>query len=389
MSAEPLVFAREGRATAVHAPISVPDLVAGWAALRSAMIRHRPDEFTRNEWAYLVGFLDGHRLMRPFIDAAGPPAPGAQAQRWLVPHERVALWLPNNVSLLGCLALVLISLGGARVRVKSGSRSTDLLAAFVAFARRHATSTALREWLEGVEAQQFDRGDSRNAKMSEWAQVRIFFGSDEAAAAVEDLPHRTGSPFLAFGTHTSEAWWTPAAIGDAGAVSALAKVFAVYGQAGCTSPRRVFIVDGSGSDAQALVEALAAAWDSLAAQRVPQAVASEVVLADQLALAQGLRARRLADNAGLLASGPARPAQRLAHMALEVQWGTLDDAVATSPANLQTVGHPFGGTPTPDWAAAFARTCGNRLVPVARMHDFGHVWDGVRWWEQLFREIES
>jgi hypothetical protein len=363
--------------------------IADWGALRSRMIRERDPAFTRDEWAYLLQFLAPERLELPWRDSFGTPlSTPATPGRIAAPRACVALWLPNNVSLLGCLSLVLISTTSAQVRVKSGSRSNDLCAAFVAYARTRLPEGALRRWLTGhVEVRAFGRDHPDNLAMAQWADVRIFFGGDRAAQEVQALPHKPGSLFVEFGDKVSEAWFSPSQARDAEAVRALASVFAIFGQAGCTSPKRLLIVDGREEDARAFSECFASAWQALAPDPVAQAQASEVVLGEQHARASGLQALRLRGNAALLVLSRAAPPRTYCHLGLQLQWGSLDEIAATAAPNLQTVGHA-GSVPPPAWIETVSRTAANRMVPLARMHDFGHVWDGFAWWHNLFRWVE-
>jgi len=358
-----------------------------WQQLRLRMIRRHDAAFTRDEWAYLVQFLDPERLALPWRDSFGVSAGMAGQGMRVAPRQRVALWLPNNVSLLGCLALVLISLTGAQVRVKAGSRGRDLCSHFAAFAADSLPEGPLRDWwTQRVCIEVFDRLDARNAAMSAWADARILFGGDEAAVSVAGLPHAAGTPFLSFGHKVSEAWCSVAAAHDPAAAQALAKAFSIYGQAGCTSPKRVVIVGGSRDDADALASGMAVHWR--VTEPPAQAHASEVVMGEQWARAQGLEARRLAHNGALLVLSPVQPARVFAHLGLQLQWGSLPDVVASGAANLQTVGHTESPQVPVGWVDAFSETAGSRFVPVSRMHDFSHVWDGLAWWKSLFRFVE-
>ncbi len=157
------------------------EIAAAWSDLRAAMIRDRPVAFSRDEWAYLIEFLAVDSLA-PFIGSGRG-------------RERVALVLPNNVSLLGPLLVVVATLGARSIRVKLGSRSDDVVSPFLDFARTHA-GPALVEVLGGVEGQRLDRDDPRLAAWLADADVRVAFGSDAAIAAVAALPHRADSPFL-------------------------------------------------------------------------------------------------------------------------------------------------------------------------------------------------
>lgn len=373
----------------LHDPQVVAD---AWQVLRTRMIRERDPAFTRMEWAYLLHFLDRERLQNVWEQGFGEAAAGAAAElprKIAIARGRVALWLPNNVSLLGVLTLVLISLTGAQVRVKTGSRSEDLCAPFLAYAGAMAPEGPLREWITRcVDVRSFNRDDPANADMSRWAEARIFFGGDPAAGVVEALPHAVGSPWFPFGNRTSEAWLSAQAAARPESALSLAKAFAIYGQAGCTSPKRAVVVGGSAEDARRLARLLEQAWPLASAGDAPPAEASEVVLGEQRARAAGFETSRLRRNSALLVLSPASAPRAFAHRGLQVQWGSLDEVVATCPANLQTVGHDEAELPDA-WRAAFATTAGNRLVPLARMHDFGPVWDGVAWWRNLFRIVET
>ncbi|MBA2962920.1 MULTISPECIES: acyl-CoA reductase [Ramlibacter] len=363
-------------------------LIEGWQQLRSRMVRKREPSFTRDEWAYLLQFLAPERLQGVWDHAFGTRSDAPRAPGWLlVPPREVALWLPNNVSLLGCLTMVLVSLTGARLRIKAGSHSSNLCTPFASWASGTLPDGPLRTWLhDALLVQAFGRDDPANVVMSSTADARLFFGSDTGARAVENLPHAVDSRWFAFGTRVSEAWFTPAATRDAETVARLARVFAVYGQAGCTSPKRVVVIDGTPEDVQALHRLLAEAVATSRWPEPPQAQASEVVLGEQWARSWGLEAHRLPGQRALLVLSPAAAPQVFAHRALQLQWGTLEQAVATAPGELQTIG--WAGEPPASWVAAIGATRANRFVPLDRMHDFGPVWDGMAWWRGLFREVE-
>ena len=120
--------------------------------------------------------------------------------------------------------------------IKVGSRSADLTSAFVEFVlsklRPGPLATLLRTQLHCAT---FPRTDERNAEMAAGCQVRIVFGGDEAAEAIDRLPHPPGSVGYYFVDKRSEAWLESSALTDE-ALSTLIKVFTIYGRAGCTSP---------------------------------------------------------------------------------------------------------------------------------------------------------
>jgi hypothetical protein len=42
----------------------------------------------------------------------------------------------------------------------------------------------------------------------------------------------------------------------------------------------------------------------------------------------------------------------------------------------------------PKWLDVLARTKIKRFVPIERMHHFGSVWDGERFWQQAFEMVQ-
>lgn len=331
---------------------------AAWSALRGAMIRERPDAFTRDEWAYLIQFLAEDNL-RTFV--------GAGAGR-----ERVTLVMPNNVSLLGPLVMVVATLGARAVRVKLGSRGDDVVTPFVEFARAHGAAALVA----GVESARLGRGDARLAAWLADADVRVAFGSDPAIAAVAAMPHRADSKFLGFGDMYSEAWVDAAATDDT--LDTLIKVFAIYGQAGCTSPRRTVLLGASAENAQAFAARLAARWPGVIRAQVPMHLASQNLLAAQRARHAGAAVTLTPGHAAVIAVAPRALDVPPGPLTLVLSPATPDEAAAAVPANLQTLGLALGD------GIALPRTPARRIVPLARMHHFEPVWDGQSLPEAFF-----
>ncbi len=331
---------------------------AAWSALRGAMIRERPEAFTRDEWAYLIQFLAEDNL-RTFVGAG----PG---------RERVTLVMPNNVSLLGPLVMVVATLGARAVRVKLGSRGDDVVTPFVEFARTHGVS----DLVAGVECARLGRGDPRLAAWLADADVRVAFGSDAAIAAVAALPHRADSRFLGFGDMYSEAWLDATASDDA--LDTLIKVFAIYGQAGCTSPRRTVLIGASAADARRFAARLAARWPSVIRVDVPMHLASQNLLAAQRARHAGAEVTLAPRHAAVIAVAPRALEVPSGPLTLVLSPATLDEAAAAVPANLQTIGLAL-----PE-RTALPHTPARRIVPLARMHHFEPIWDGQSLPEAFF-----
>jgi len=376
--------------TAVATPFALDALLDDWAGLRVAMTRSVPEGFERDEWAYLITFLERENLAGAFRDAFGEPADESDGPvvRLARPRGPVAVWLPNNVSLLGPLTTVLLSLTGCPLLLKGGSRSDDLTGAFLAFVREHLEPGALAGHLEAaLRYEVFDRTDARNAEYAGAAAVRVFFGSDEAAGAVEALPHPLESLTFPFVDRRSEAWIEPAVLDDE-LCTTLLKVFAVYGQAGCTSPRRVVLLDAEAADAERLRDRLLELWPTVLRGTPAPHVASGSILARQWAAALGWDARAAPGNAAVLACGAPDLEPFGGEHSLPIVAATLDAAIAGLPENVQTIGHALESPASTRWLALLARLGAKRFVPLARMHHFGTTWDGVDFWRQCFELVE-
>lgn len=355
------------------------------------MARDKPAAFTRDEWAYLIGFLDPGSLRSAFSMSFGEPDPsGAPADAVAVPGGTIAVWLPNNVSLLGALSLVLLTLTGNAIRIKSGSRGDDLTRAFLDYAVAHLAAGPLRDLLETrVDAQTFARDDARNAEWAAEARTRIAFGSDEAVAAIDALPHPPGSASFSFGHRESEAWIDLAGSGDDAALVSLLKVFDVYGLAACTSPARVILLDASREDALALRDRLVERWASLFPRAPEMAIASAAVLDHQWAGAQGWDSRLTARHGAALAVGapgiPMPEGRRL----LRILSLSLEEALSSLPRNIQTVGQAISPSFSKDLPRRLAAEGVKRFVPIRDMHQFGPVWDGQSFWQSTFDRMEA
>ncbi len=375
-------FTREDRACAVALGYDLEMRFAQWDALRVRMARGVPEAFTRDEWAYLITFFDRANLQLPFTQSFGQLAPAGRVSALFRPRGPIAIWLPNNVSLLGPLTLILTSFAARPIRVKSGSRSDDLCAAFLDYAVENLPAGELADWLRAeVKVERFGREDERNQTFAAAAAVRIVFGSDAAASAVHALPHPVASVGITFADHRSEAWVELAALDDAH-LRTLIRVFAIYGQAGCTSPRRVVIIDGTIADCIALRARMIELWR----EEAPMHVASQNILSYQLAAAAGWDAQLAPRHAAVLGVGTLAQDSMPGLMSLAIVAATATDAASSLPANIQTVGHCLRHAAAPEWLALLAQTPVKRWVPVAQMHHFGAVWDGVNFWQQLFEE---
>ena len=366
-------------------PFDLAAQIAGWKTVRAAMLKEVPAEFTRDEWAYQAAILESENLWRPFQRSFGNCSNNQHLPALLArPGGSVGLWLPNNVSLLGPLMLILVSLTGNRLRIKAGSRSRDLTAVFLEFSRKHAGSDPLRPYLRDfVHHDAFSSEDPRNREMAEGSNIRIVFGSNEAASAIHGLPHPVDSVGISFADRRSEAWLELDQCTDS-TLRDLIKVFAVYGQAGCTSPSRVVLLNASRPEALGIRDRLVALWPRVIRQHPEMNVASDNVRAWQLARAADWDSVLVADNRAVVSVGdyalPVFPSQ----MELRIVTASPDDACAHLPANIQTIGHALRDPYASKWCDLLLPTRVARFVPLAKMHHFETFWDGHDFFSQLF-----
>ena len=375
---------------ALALPFDYRQAITDWGLLRRRMIRQMPPEFSRDEWAYLTTFLEEGNLSRPFLSTFGSHLNQPKQAPCLLyrPRGPIAIWLPNNVSLLGPLSLILLSLTGQDIRMKLGSSAQDLSSGFLRFAIEGLPQGELKAYLDAwVTTETFGREDPRQRELAEHAQVRMVFGSDAAAEAIHQLPHPLESLGFSFVERQSEAWLEPGAL-DESVLTTLIKVFTIYGQAGCTSPKRVILLNGSESTVLRLRDDLLDLWPSVASAQTPMHTASSNVLAEQLARSLGWDARCAAGNAALLAAGTPDLSSFEAPMALRIQNATPEQALANLPGNIQTIGHALEAPDDPAWLSLLAGSRVRRFVALGRMHHFGSIWDGQEFWRQCFEPME-
>jgi len=382
-------FSRSQHLSVVALPFNLPELIADWDSLRSAMRRTTPDAFQRDEWAYLMSFLSPEQLMAPYREAFGSPIEaGGRATRLARPLGTVAVWLPNNVSLLGPLTLVLLTLTGNRMLFKTGSRSDDLTSAFLGFALAQLQAGPLRDILESrVTCETFERGDPRQTHMVEEADVRIVFGSDAAAASIHGAANPLKGVGFSFIDRQSQVWLEPQAVSDE-VLGNLIRVFAIYGQAGCTSPRRVVLLEGTESQALELRDRILTLWPKVLRVSTQLHVASANTLALQWAAACGWNAAAAPNRQAVVGVGPIGLEAIDSPLFLPISPATVEEAIAQLPSNIQTLGHALVNPSDGRWLEIVATTGIKRFVPIRRMHHFASLWDGEQFWRRCFEEVE-
>ncbi len=256
--------------TRVMLPFVLRDVLTAWNALRTEMARSRvPAEYTRDEWAYLIAFLNSERMELWFSTTFGSlessvmdglPAVVARSR------SPIALWLPNNVSLLGPLCVVVLAMSGAEVRVKTGSRSVNLVEPFLRFIREKGEKS-LVALLERIQIVQGDRESLAVQNLAKDSMLRVVFGSDAAALNIRALSGPPTAQTIAFSHHRSEAWIEWECVTE-DLVDSLIRVFAIYGQAGCTAPSRVILIDATAGQAMSLSDRVCQRWPKILGRQV-------------------------------------------------------------------------------------------------------------------------
>jgi hypothetical protein len=227
----------------------------------------------------------------------------------------------------------------------------------------------------------------RQQDLAKHSQIRVVFGSDAAAESIHQLPHPLESLGFSFVDRQSEAWLEQEAVNEL-TLGTLIKVFAIYGQAGCTSPKRVILLDGSEDAVRRLRDDLLELWPTVISGEIPMHTASANVMAEQWANALGWDARRTSQNAALLAHGASSLPAFETLTALRIQGATREQALADLPPNIQTIGHALKDPEDPAWLKLLSGSKVRRFVPLGRMHHFGSIWDGQEFWRQCFEPME-
>ncbi len=76
-------------------PFELAEFLRGWQKVVGSMIRSKPDGFSRDEWAYVIAFLDQASLMLPFHQNFGEPT-------YRVPHPDTSASVLEERWRFGC-----------------------------------------------------------------------------------------------------------------------------------------------------------------------------------------------------------------------------------------------------------------------------------------------
>ena len=202
------------------------------------------------------------------------------------------------------------------------------------------------------------------------------------------MPHAPGSRFLGFGNMYSEAWIDRQHLNDATAEQ-LIRVFAIYGQAGCTSPRRVVILNASHENAMRWSDRLVELWPQIAPAVAAPHTASQNLLFHQLATHAGAHARLTPGNRSIVAVADRSAEIPEGPQTLLLSGATLDEAVRSTPSNLQTLGLAVSAATHQEIVQRATDMHVRRMVPLSQMHHFGSLWDGHLLAATFFDFIET
>jgi hypothetical protein len=382
-----LLFQNAETITKIQVPFELDEMIQAWSQLRKHMIREVPDGFTRDEWAYLISFISSDALYGVYESTFGKRMTGdSTATQTLSIRDNVALWLPNNVSLLGPLVMILVSITGSTLQVKVGSRSENLCEILSKWALSKTTEGPLKSWLEEkLTLMRIARGDPKLTELSEWANIKMAFGSDAGCQSIAELPSKDDVLNFSFADKQSRIWCFKDDLND-DALQMIIKVFAIYGRAGCTSPQCITLLDGNEEDCHQLAQQLAQHWPQTMKKDVEMHFASDNVLSFQLAGANQWNATLVERNKAVLSVGPADATLPSGHLHLPISWASLDEASALLPENIQTIGYVMSAPKQKEISQHLKNTNVKRFVPVEQMHHFGPVWDGMEFWKALFCE---
>jgi hypothetical protein len=219
--------------------------------------------------------------------------------------------------------------------------------------------------------------------MAESSAVRIVFGSNGAASAIHALPHPVDSVGISFTDRRSEAWLELGRCDDK-TLRDLITVFAVYGQAGCTSPSRVALLHATRAEAREIRNRVVSLWPAVIRRRPEMNIASDNVRACQLARAAGWDSMLVVDHRAVVSVGDYALPVFPSPMELRIIPAKPGEACAQLPENIQTIGHALCDPGAPDWLRLLSRSKVARFVPLSTMHHFDTIWDGQDFFSQLF-----
>lgn len=378
-------FNSNGSHRAVLTKFDINEIIEDYSNLRKIMIRKISPDFSRDEWAYLCTFIEKESLKEVLNETFGSDSSNTSIKEAFKAKENLSIWLPNNVSLLGPLMLIYASLAGIKVTAKAGSSGYNISETFKKFILENLPNTELSKFFETVSIFQASRDSKEVLRMSQQGDVRIMFGSNQAADSIRKMPCKVDSEYIPFVDHVSEAWFTNFEKLSDKDIQDLLKVFLIYGQAGCTSPKRVICIDFNENEIKDLENRILSTWEMLVKEDLPPHQASENTKAKQLALAYGWKVSEISRSKGNLLIGDFDCRPFVSHHSLQLIPTSLNQAIENIPEHIQTVGLQKENI---DISLKLAESTNiKRIVPIGKMHHFSSIWDGFSFFKSFFTQL--
>lgn len=377
--------------SSVFLPLPTTQIFQAWSELQKIMVKKQPHEFTRSEWAYLISFLQRENLQEFFQTHFGSEITSNSQGG---PHQifkargHISIWLPSNVSLLGPLNVIALSLTGNQVTVKTSSSGKDLTSLFIEYVIQNSTDRSFAEQIKkSFSVAAFSHGDSRQNDFSLKADVRLFYGSDAAAEAVKKLPVKSTALDFMFVDKVSEAWlnWN---CSDA-ELESLADVFFLYGREGCTSPLRVIVIDADAERSKQFCQRLVNICNQKFHQPVQTHLASSHLFSTQSGQIEGWSIYPGKENNFVVGLGTYQLQWPIKGYVLPVIPSSLSHALKELPKNIQTIGLALDQQQKSQLLQSISSVQAKRLVPLAQMHHYAMSWDGFEYWRNCFESMET
>jgi len=255
------------------------------------------------------------------------------------------------------------------------------------YLKKHLSAGVLFDYVnDQINVEYFPRDDSRQKDLSMNSDIRIIFGSDESALAIQAIDHKPESLVFSFVDKKSEAWISPGQATD-DALKQLLRVFSIYGKAGCTSPAKLVLIDQSTEEAVKLRDRLCKLSEEVLG-KVEMYRASENIMSHQWAMANGWNACLTKDNSACFAVGNMDLPVFQGFYSLPIVTATLTEAQNNLPKNIQTLVAAMDDISKNKVLDLAVNSGIKRIVPISQMHYFGGIWDGFDFWSQLFESVE-
>lgn len=201
------------------------------------MIRSKPEQFTRDEWGFVIDFM-GHSNCCRFWSVLSDKSVITQTK---IPIN-IVIWLPNNVNLLGVLLFFLYSHYNTKLFFKTGSTGNDKLKHLIDWINSKSDFLNLQNFIKRnlvlVEA---EKSSEINKDISQLADVKIIFGSDATCSAIKSYPTKISCKEFYFANKRSILAVLSSELEDLD-IGKWFKIATLFGRHGCTSPCDLYVI---------------------------------------------------------------------------------------------------------------------------------------------------